>query len=464
MVDQQIDVREIVQSFDRLQFQSASLNKRFGGLAQQENDLRKLCSELHEELGVLIEQQACMPLHRYREPTGAVTSQSQVMDLLCREDEDRSGEKQVTKYETFCGTLILNCQETLLRQFSCLTFIASYAGGHPDQISDSLNSLSDKEAALLNQPVKPLSKAMSPTRKSPVRRFPSHFFPSEDVLDPVREDELVSFPLNKLREELSARFPYRSEVIDIVMAQGADILPVRVFSETLSIGDWTRRVEAIKDEYDDQALSAGLLTIFIQEGNVCIQRKAEDLISGMTQLHQLVSAGHSEVTKIITDTKLTNDQAQQAVSEQRWLVSNAEGPFLKNIPERLRQRLRGAFDGRVRSLALSHGRTGSMDDESRGTARGERWHGSTIDPKRREDDLLDQEFERGEIAMIHRERRIKKTGTLNTDKPPRRDTFILEKISNLSSIRRSADLEKKLLEQVQGIETKLQRVKSRGRG
>jgi len=38
----------------------------------------------------------------------------------------------------------------------------------------------------------------------------------------------------------------------------------------------------------------------------------------------------------------------------------------------------------------------------------------------------------------------------------------LEKISQLTSIKRGADLEKKLLEQVQGIEIKLKRIKSRG--
>lgn len=38
----------------------------------------------------------------------------------------------------------------------------------------------------------------------------------------------------------------------------------------------------------------------------------------------------------------------------------------------------------------------------------------------------------------------------------------LEKISQLTSIKRGADLEKKLLEQVQDIEFKLKRIKSRG--
>lgn len=441
-VDGRVDASAIIAAFNRIQFQSVSLNTRFSGLVQQENDLRLLCSALHSQLHLLIQEASSFPAPEPQSPSS--------LPVLTKEALICVG-KQARQSESFSARLILCFQEMLHRVFSYLNFITSYAGTQPEGISD-LRAILMPERAV--SPVPDKSPSLSRLRLRRKRSITSLF----DKVNEESEEKSESFQfaaIVRLKEDLIQRFPRQEQLVEAVLTRAVEILPIRIAGEVTSSKEYSRKMQEMKG--NGRKLVLEIVSLLVSEGNEAVRSKAEELFKALRQAFSSILSAHQDTEDQLAVIHLTESQGKVLVSHQNWLIKTAEGPFLSDLPEKLREKLRGALDIRMRSLP--HKRATSLPEEEAGRIalnEGKKQHEGGKTGKEEE------EAERQELEMVFRERRRRRLGACSAEKELRKD-FIPEKISKLSSIRRSADLEKKLLEQVQGIEIKLKTIKSRER-
>lgn len=447
-IDGQIDASAIIAAFNRIQFQSVSLNTRFSGLVQQENDLRLLCSGLHAQLHYLIQEASCYPA-----PLSPLSLPSPSNPVLSKEALVWVG-KQARQSENFSARLMLCFQEMLHRVFSYLNFISNYAGAQPEGLSD-LRSIIMLERE--NSPVPDKSPSLSRVKLRRKRSIASLFERTAEESD--EKSEIFQFAaIVRLKDDLMQRFPRQEQLVEAVLAKAVEILPIRIAGDVTSSKEYSQKMKEIKGNGRKSVLE--IVSLLVNEGNEAVQTKAEDLFKALRQVFASIKAAHQDTETQLAAIRLTELQGKVLISHHDWLVKAADGPFLSDLPEKLREKLRGALDVRMRSLP--HKRATSLPEEDANRLKTAVTEGKKYPAEAAKTVKDEEEGEREELEMLFRERRRRRQGACSAEKELRRD-FVPEKISKLSSIRRSADLEKKLLEQVQGIEIKLKTIKSRER-
>lgn len=440
----------IIAAYNRIQFQSVSLNTRFSGLAQQENDLHLLCSHLHSQLHFLIQEVSSSP--PFLEPHPQLSPS----ELVLQEDAIVWVEQQATQNEGFSARIMLCFQEMLHKVFSYLNFITNYAGLQPESLSDLITLIMpDKEPSPIPDKSPSLSRKKLRRKRSITSFYEKSNEESDDKFDSFQFAAIV-----KLKEDLTQRFPRQEQLVEAVLTKSVEILPIRIAGEVTNSKEYGKRMKEIKGS--GRKLVMEIVGLLVGEGNEAIRNKTEELFKALRQVFASVLAAQRDIEDEIAAIPLTEMQCQLLNAHNNRSRKTADGPYLSDLPEKLREKLKGALDVRMRSLL--HKRASSLPEEDR---MGYMQKAVSHDSRKTNTETgkvgkEDEEAERAEMEMIFRERRRRRLGACSADKDLRKD-FIPDKISKLSSIRRSADLEKKLLEQVQGIEIKLKTIKSRER-
>jgi len=429
--DGAVHVREIVAAFQGLQFQNTSLNERFSELSEQANHLRLHCEDLQAQLGLLRDSESSSFGHTsaLRE-SGGFSTYNQMRGLLDRQDDQKGLEKHARTSEEFALSLVLNCQETMRKLTSCTAFVAAQSNGHFESFALVLASQGPVEGTERVQ-AKGKSKASIRSKER------------GSIVAVSREEGTAS--LARLREELSQSF--RSRLVERVVGTAADILPVRACPELFTGREWSEAMAHWTGEDQNSAFALSILGFLVAESNLCLQRKAVEVLKTLAQLVQAVSDNRKELKSQVQAQPFTLQQKQTFLQAKADMRTRVQGLPLSNLPDKLKHTLASDFATRVQTLA------GLRTERSVYTDR--------LYSEESEREESGQEKE--EIALLVEERKMQRLGLSRGKKSEGGEGFVPEKIASLSAIRRVAELEKKLLEQVQGVELKLKRVKSRER-
>ena len=464
--EEELQWADVLKAYNRMQHQALSLNDHFTVLTAQENALKLMRDSLQSQLlaylstneeskslkaTVQAQMEHLFPDH----PTF-----SQMKMTLNSEDQEKSIEKQAKDTEKFALSLILNSQEAVQRAGSYLAFIGKYVGGLEEKIIKALTT--DKMATIIDpEKHKGTSKRQG---ESPDNR---------------RSEASITSPLSTLRDALIEVFPTHMRSISDIISYGSDILTVRLYASAVPLKDAVEAFRGIPNPESERiAFSAQILAFMIEAGYEVIRAQAVQVLGCMTQLTTVVTATTGELEEVVATYPLTEEQRAMAVEEKEKLIKMAAGPPLENLPEKLVEQLSKAFEGKIKGLASQRGRGAGHKYESSGSV-----HKALSSYDSQMTDQADQskkpissskrlttsEMEAEERvtlmqALLKRERQLMKLGVSPRHSHVNTDSLVPEKISQLTSIKRGADLEKKLLEQVQGIEVKLKAIKTRGEG
>lgn len=429
--DGDVDVKGIVAAFQGLQFQNTSLNERFSELSEQANRLRLHCEDLQSQLAILHDSEsASFGRTSALRGSSEFTTYNQMRGLLDKEDDLKGLEKTARDSEEFALTLVLNCQEIMRKLNSYLGFVAAQSDGHFDSFAVVFASQVAVEG--LGERVQAKGRSKTNIRSK-----------ERGSVAVSREEGAAS--LTRLREDLSQSF--RRRLVEQVVETASHILPVRACPELFTGREWNDELTQWKGQEQNSAFALQILGFLVAESNVFLQRKAADVLKTLAQLIQSVSDSRNELKSQVQSQHFTSEQKQAFLQAKADMHSRVQSLPLSNLPDKLRHTLATDFTTRIQTLA------GLRTERSVRT-----------DPLYSEDSEREESGqEKEEIAMLSEERKIQRLGLSVRKKAQSGEGFVPEKIASLSAIRRVAELEKKLLEQVQGVELKLKRVKSRER-
>lgn len=419
------NVNEIISAFQVLQFQNMSLNERFSELSEHANYLRLHCDILQTQLLTLRDSQSStFPLRNSCE----FTTFNQMISLL-GEDDQKGLDKHAMDVETFELNVVINCQETVRKLTAYIGFIGV----------QSNSGLSESIAMVLTSQMEGISDR-NPSKGKPKL---SHRSRERNSIVALSKEESTT-SLARLREGLTPLF--RTKFIEQVVHVVTEILPVRACPELFIGKEWLDSLEKWTGQEPNRSLALLILRFLVAESNICMQRKVEGVLKTLLQVIQEVTYSHNELKAQI--------QAQSFTPEQ----------------EQAFQKAKIAMRARTHSIPLAgdkQKRIFPLDLPSKyknySGFRTERSNTDRIYYEETSENEEEQVHEKEEIALLTEERRIQRLGLSMREKRKSGDSFVVEKIASLSAIRRVAELEKKLLEQVQGVEVKLKRIKSRER-
>ena len=450
--DEKTQWEDILKEYMRMQFQAASLNEHFAALTAQENSLKILHESLQSELFSYISTN--------EDPNSLKQTVQQRMELLFPDNPTFSSmkltlnsteaeqllETEVTKAEKFCLAIISNCQETWQRVGSYLSFVGKQVGGLEDRIQLAISD--NKPAFITEQDKRKGKKELSEGKKG---------------------DPLMVSSLTVLRDALYELYPERVKSIADILSRGSKIIAVRIYASSVSQKEAVEGFRSIPNpESDKKKFTTQVLNWLIQAGDEVVRAQAVHVFQCIQNLLISMQITREELEKEMGNVPMSEEQRRQAEAERRKLARTADGPPLMDLPEKLVEQLTKTFDRKVKALA-SYQPRGLTLDPLPSTYRPAANYDQSTDtaeklPSSKRISSSDQEAEERVSttqALLKHERDIMRLGV-----SPRLNSIQsdgkLQKISLLTSIKRGADLEKKLLEQVQDIEFKLKRIKSRG--
>ena len=421
-------VNEIISAFQVLQFQNMSLNERFSELSEHANYLRLHCDNLQTQLVTLRDSQSSAFALRN---SCEFTTFNQMISLLDEEDDQKGLEKHARDVETFELNLVLNCQETMRKLTAYMGFIGAQTN----------NGQSESFAMVLASQMEGIGD------RSPAKGKPklSHRSRERNSIVALSKEESTT-SLARLREELSPLF--RTKFVEKVVSAVTDILPVRACPELFTGKDWLSSLEQWTGQEQNRSLALLILRVLVAESNACLQRKVEGVLKSLLQGIQEVTNSRNELKAQIQAQSFTPEQEQAYHKAKIAMRSSVQSIPLAGMPDKQKRIFPLDILGKNKNYS---------------GLRTERSITDRVFEEETSENEEDEVHEKEEMALLTEERRMQRLGLSMREQRKSGDSFVVEKIASLSAIRRVADLEKKLLEQVQGVEVKLKRIKSRER-
>ena len=458
---QPMDLTTILDAFHQMQFQAASLNDQFASLTKQENELKWKLEVLREEKrtmkGAVIESEALhTSLARYL-PDSMSSSLKQLQSFPTSSLQDRTAAKRLRQDEAFACSVLISSTETLQK----LQSYAHYIGKYVDLSSDIQNILSRPKENVDD------GRLLAPEVRNKVRRLtprkPSQISP-EDI--PKVDSTPGNSPMLRLREALVETFGDRKGAIGEVLMTVVEILPVRVMLGEVNVG----KVIGKGKEWSGETMwnwTLRLVMYLLEEAHSSLRSRISQSLSTSALLLKAIQDSIHLTTAQIHQTELTEPQQAAFAKVKSQLLALNAGKQMRQVPDKLWELLKATFEMKLRGLVKQQKGKLALESDftsfvvkasSKFNAKAEEAKARPpvslpISPVRSTDNHESEEL--AQQAELRRFQRLRPNPTLsrsNSDLNP-------PAISSISSMRRPQDLEKALLEQVQGIERKIKGIK-----
>jgi hypothetical protein len=458
---QSLDLTTILDAFHQMQFQAGSLNDQFASLTKQENELKWKLEVLREEKrkmeGAASENQALQTsLARYL-PDSMSSSLKQLQSFPTSSLQDRTAAKRLRQDEAFVCSVLISSTETLQK----LQSYAQYIGKYVDLSIDIQQILSRPKASADDGRLLAPDTRIKAQRLTP--RKPSRAIP--EILPKV-ESSPGNNPMLRLREALVEGFGDRKGAIGEVLMTVVEILPVRVMLSEVSVGKVIERGK----EWSEETMwnwTLKLVLCLLEEAHSSMRTRIAHSLSTSALLLKAIQDSILLTTAQIDQTELTETQQAAFARVKSQLLALNAGREMRKVPDKLWELLKATFEMKLRGLVKQQKGKLALESDftsfvvkasSKFNIKAEESKprppvSLPISPVRSTYDHESEEL--AQQAELRRFQRLRPNPTLsrsNSDLNP-------PAISSISSMRRPQDLEKALLEQVQGIEKKIKGIK-----
>ena len=437
-----IDLTAILDAFHHMQFQAASLNDQFATLTKQETRLRASLEALNTEkmrLGAAASD--CHSLQQSLEryfPEGI----DRFPSLSSVPTMDRATTKRLRQDEALVCSALICFAESLQK----MQIYVQYMGKYVDLDTEVSRFVAAPKQSVAGNALMP------PEDKKRRRLAPSKTGVGEEWSGGKTEMGGSA----RVREGLMEAFGERKAEIEEVMQSVVEVQPVRIVLPTLN----TRHLVST---FSGHASSSSkdwvkhMVICLLQEAHSTLQARISKSISTYSQLIQSIQDQHTSIQQLIQDMDLT-EQQQHLLAEM-----DTEAYPGRKVPDKLWELLKATFSLKLRSLlkrqkgalALESDFTSFVKKacETDENSKQPQIHSLPISPVSAYHARESQELAlQAEQRHFQRFRRTPVLSRSNSEVTP-------QALATITALKRSQDVEKALLEQVQGIEKKINRIK-----
>lgn len=462
---QALDLSAILEAFRQMQFQASSLNDQFASLTKQESELKAKLEMLREERktmeGAANDCEALQTsLARYL-PDGLSSSLKQLQTFSSASREDRTAARRLRQDEAFACSVLISSSETLQK----LQTYARYIGKHVELSTEIEQILTrTKENAEEGRLLAPDPRPRLGARRLTPRK-PSKVSGLDEELGDTKA-EIASSPMLRLREAFVEAFGDRVGAIEEVMMTVVEILPVRVTMGTVRVREV---VEKGKEWSGDSVRGWTLYMVqyLLEEAHSHLRTRILQSLSTSALLLKAIQDSFHFTSTYIDQSVLTDSQKQAFFRAKSQLLAIHAGKQQK-VPDKLWELLKATFELKLRALVKQKRGTLALESDftsfvvkaslkignkAEEEAKPRLPVSLPLSPVRVSQDQESEEV--AQQAELRRFQRLRPSPSLTRSN----SDFMHPAISSISSMRRPQDLEKALLEQVQGIERKIKGIK-----
>lgn len=462
---QALDLSAILEAFHQMQFQAASLNDQFATLTKQESDLKakleRLKGEREKMKSAANDCEALQTSLMHYLPDSLSSSLKQLQSFSSASHEDRLAAKRLRQDEAFACSVLISSSETLQK----LQNYARYIGKHVELSAEmeqvlNRNKGTVEEGRLLAPENRPRMGGRRLTPRKPSKT------PGLEEASAENKAENAASSMLRLREAFAEAFGDRLGAIEEVLMTVVEILPVRVMMGTVRV----REVVEKGKEWSGDTLrnwTLQMVQYLLEEAHFHLRSRTSQslttssLLLKATQDHLRLTSAH------IDQTALSDSQKQAFFRAKSQLLAIHTGKQQK-VPDKLWELLKATFELKLRALVKQKRGTLALESDftsfvvkasSKINTKAEEEAKQRLpvslplSPVRSPQDReVEEVAQQAELRRLQRFRPSPALSRSNSD-------FLPPAISSISSLRRPQDLEKALLEQVQGIERKIKGIK-----